>query len=211
MKKLNGIRFLIHNTNRSTLLGFLVGLFLVLSSSTPALASVVYNIDMTGGGITLTGTITADGATGVLQPSDIVNFDLNASGTVSLAISSATTGFTCQLAGCDLYVIGDRLIAGDQTAYTATPEIDFNRTSIWNNNSIRFVSGPTSGGGIDSQVIVFDASGLPHMVTNVLSPIVVGNAVAAVPEPANFYLLSVGLLCISLVYRCGRVRQGASA
>lgn len=181
---------------RSAIIGLLAALCFGLSA--PARASVIYNVDivdfLTGSGVTLSGTITTDGATGFLQPSDITSFHLVTSGLASLAVDSANTGFICPLTGCELQVIGNQLIAGVQ-GLTTLSEIDFGRTAntpFANNNSIRFVSDPTLE---NSQVIVFNASGVPYVVANDngLTPIVVGTAVNTVPLPGAVHLFLSGL------------------
>ncbi|MES2364712.1 MAG: hypothetical protein V4563_02375 [Pseudomonadota bacterium] len=200
--------FLMLSTKRSAIVGLLTALLLGLSAV--ASASVTYNIDMVGndtnfgnGIVTLTGMITTDGAAGALKQSDITSFYLSASGPASFVLDSTNTGFGCLSAGCDLYVSGDQLIAGDP-GMTAGSEIDFG--SLANGlvvgkplNSygpdIRFVTALPSYGGINSQSLAFNGGNLiAYMIDNEQSTIVVGNAVGPVPLPGSAYLFLSGML-----------------
>ena len=166
-----------------------------VSLNSPALASVTYDVNLTGGGVTFSGTITTDGASGFLLASDITSFHLITSGLVSLALDSTTTGFICPLTGCELQSVGSQLIAGPQ-GLTAQSEIDFGRTTsgpLTNKNTIRFVSDPTTP---STQAIAFGSTGIPYMIDNVngTTPIIVGNTISAVPLPSSFWLLGSGVL-----------------
>lgn len=162
---------------------------------------VTYNVNLSGNGETLTGTITTDGATGLLQASDILGFNLSAAGAISLDVNSNTMLFSCPFTGgCELQSNGNQLIATTQ-GLTTQSEIDFNRTTIFNDNSIRIASdpGPTF---VDTQVIVFSPSGSPLVMINDpgAASLVVGT-VAAVPEPQTYALMLAGLGLVGFVAR----------
>ena len=57
-----------------------------------ASANIIYNVNITDGTETVSGTITTDGSTGTLAPADITAWDLTATGPVAFSINSAPPG-----------------------------------------------------------------------------------------------------------------------
>lgn len=206
---------------------FLAGLASALSFFlvAPAFGFVTYNVnlggplsyfDPLGNTETVTGTITTDGALGLLQPSNIVGFNFSAAGAITFSISSSNTTFSCPETGCELQAVGNELIATSQ-GLTAPSEIEFHPPLPnapfpfdVDENAIRFVSDPTQGIGV-TQAIVFNSNGLPVVMDNENGPtsIVVGT-VAAVPEPKAYGLMLAGLgLVVFVAHRCKQHRKNS--
>lgn len=182
---------------------YLAGLAAILSLLLPAsaFALVTYNVNLAGNGETLTGTITTNGASGLLQASDITGFNLSAAGTISLDVSFSSGMYLCPFAGgCELQGVGNQIVATTQGLSTQS-EIDFEpNPGFINGDIIRFVSDPATG---VTQAIVVSASGSPlAMITDAGdTSLVVGTAVAAVPEPQTYALVLSGLGLVGFVAR----------
>lgn len=61
--------------------------------STVKAANITYNVDLSGGGVTVIGTITTDGALGSIFQNSIVNFDLVVSDGITTSDINATHGY----------------------------------------------------------------------------------------------------------------------
>ncbi len=195
-------------------------LLIAFGTAATAKASVIYNVDIIGnsanfgsGVVTLAGSIATDGAKGSLKPSDITGFHLSVSGPTSHTIDSANTRLTCAQAGCDLFVSGNQLIAGDMAelvaagnhvATTSGAESFFGYGSY---DNVDFASRIASWGGLITQALLFVNPGypfppppyfvgIPYMITNAQSTIVVGNAVNPVPEPSAIWLFGFGMISL---------------
>lgn len=201
--------------SKSALIGLLAALFFGISAA--ASASVTYNVNLIGndsnfgsGVATLTGVIATDGVTGTLLPSDITSFHLAISGPVSFQVDSAYDRFTCSQSGCNLYVSGNQLIAGnmaqvtaaaDQGTTTPLPNIFFQHGINSTYQEINFVSALSSWGGIITQGLIQGWGKPTYLLDNAQSPIVVGNAVSAVPVPGAAWLLGSGIIGLAGVSR----------
>ncbi len=89
----------------------LLALFLSMMAGS-ASASVIYNVSISSSaptGETITGTITTNGATGVLAASDFLSWNLTASGAISTTVVGTGPAICDSVAGCGLQVAGDVL------------------------------------------------------------------------------------------------------
>src|SRR5262249_47342275 len=65
-----------HSTHKSALVGAMLAGAVAVCAATPSKADTIYNVNLTIGTGSVTGTITSDGALGVLVYADITYFDL---------------------------------------------------------------------------------------------------------------------------------------
>jgi hypothetical protein len=171
--------------------GLLACAFLCFGQSTKA--SIVYAVDIISGTEILTGTITTDGVTGLLQPSDFLAWTFSATGPiVSLGSSSGTSPpltVTCGATGC-----------GILATVTELEETNVNGTSL----TLPF--SPTSFIEFSpSEYDIFFGGGV-HPVP--ITSAVIGTITPAIPEPASVSLLGIALACLAVAWRRAAVEVG---
>jgi hypothetical protein len=187
---------------RAILLGAALGAALLGAGT--ASASIVYQVDESIGLGSVRGTLTTDGATGVLAASDILAWDLVLQGVGAFYHLASST------ADANKYVIGNDLTAtpsyiyfnfsgtvGDQFLLQDGPE---NGTTYWCNSVGDSSCRP---GKSVVPVYVFYSS-------SQFDPTASGNqiiATASVPEPSTWALMLVGFAALGY----GAYRQTAKA
>jgi hypothetical protein len=141
-----------------------------VSAATP----IVYNVNITDGVDTISGTITTDGATGALSVSDFVSWSLTVSGFVSFFDVGPPPPPLCGVGGCGIVVVGGTLVfngpagAGLTLADPAGDAVGFGQGFI----------------GLQCANVLCEHMFPPLSYT-------VGRA--SVPEPGTLALLAVGL------------------
>jgi hypothetical protein len=157
-----------------------------------ASANIIYNVDISGGGEEVKGTITTDGASGPLVAADFVSWSLTASGGINFVDGGPPPGANCGGLGCGVAVVGGEI------AYTGGVST--------------FVAfGDIAGTSIDFGDASVDVHGLgPGDVVHIqmFSPYAIGSA--SVPEPPTAILLGIGLACLGLAYKRAPGRQSAA-
>jgi len=153
-----------------------------------ASADIVYNVDITDGVETVTGTITTDGASGALTAADFLSWSLSASGTVTLSDVGPPVDAICIQADCGIDVVGGTM--------------EFTGNS---NNAglllIQAVPQIAVVGFFYNGLSVFNPGNAEILVT---APYVIGT-VSSVPEPPTAILLGIGLACLGLA--CTRAQR----
>lgn len=172
-----------------------------------ASANIVYTVDQTIGAGSVTGTITTDGASGVLSASDIVAWDLMLNG-VGASYNLASTD-----ANANKYVVGNDLTAsstdiyfnfsgtsGDQFLLQDGPEVG---NTYWC-NSVGYSS--CVPGKSDVPVYYSDASSQFDQTAS-------GNQIIAsvVPEPAAWAMLLAGFAALGFIGLRGARKREAVA
>jgi hypothetical protein len=183
-------------------LRLVLGVGLSAGAVASASADIVYTVDQTIGAGSVTGTITTDGATGVLSVSDILAWNLTLNGVgASYDLASTDTNANKYVIGNDLTATPTAIYfnfsgtAGDQFLLQDGPEIG---NTYWCNSAGTSSCFP---GKSDVPVYYGDASSQFDMTAS-------GNqiiATAGVPEPSTWALMLAGFAGIGLAgYRRSR-------
>lgn len=180
-----------------------LGTAMMLLAATGASANIVYTVDQTIGSGSVTGTITTDGAAGVLAVSDILAWDLTLQGVgASYHLTSASA-------------IAEKHVVGNDLTATST-DIFFNFSGT-NGDQFLLQDGPETGqtywcnsvgltscfpGKSDVPVFFSDSSSQFDMTAS-------GNQIIAtagtVPELSTWTLMLVGFVGLGLAgYRASR-------
>jgi len=164
-----------------------------------ASANVIYNVNITDGVETVAGTITTNGASGLLTAADFVSWSLTASGPISFVDSGPPQPVFCEppTFACGISAIGNQLVYnGANPAATflydgAVDEIAFASFDVF---------------------VAVDGGGGPYHIIFVTAPYVVGQAgQASAPEAPTPTLLGIGMVCLILAGKRARGRQPAVA
>lgn len=149
-------------------------------------ATVVYRVNISDGLHSVVGSITTDGNTGLLNPSDITAWSLTANAPPGMTITSLGHGASvdCPAAGCGLLASLTSL----SFAGNALQAFEFSNTSIPQNHilDIQFVTAAVNASNLV-------ATPLNFVITRPDTPYVVATAVSSVPEPATGALLIIAL------------------
>jgi hypothetical protein len=157
-----------------------------------ATANIIYNVDISGGGETMTGTITTDGAPGTLSLFDFVSWSLSASGPVSFSVFPSSF-FACEPAGCGIDVVGSSLL--------------FDGSST--NGLVLDTPGPATLPFVEFLSFeIFVSAGAHSHIFFLTTPYTVGHASA--PEPPSAILLGIGLACLVFARKRSRGRQSTA-
>jgi hypothetical protein len=174
-----------------------------------ASANIIYNIDLSGGGETVTGTITTDGTLGVLTPASIVAWNLSAAGPIVLTVASPGN-LACPGAafgGCGVTALAAGTLV--ETGAGASAFLTFYGGAI---GTLPFLSFLPS-------FVEVALSDSPHVTALIPTGqgAVLGTAAiapppppASAPEPPTAILLAIGLVGLGSVYMRARGRQRAA-
>jgi hypothetical protein len=181
---------------------FLQTAALVLVGAFAGKADIVYNVDRTVGTGTITGTITTDGAIGVLAATDIVSYDLELAAAPNFLNLNGTTGV--QVVGSDL------------TATAATLNFDFSGGAGFfliqpgPEDGFHYYCDQTiSGPCLDGETVAADSFEDGGLNGTIAGDVVIGTAhTSAAPEPTFMMLTGLGLAGLTFAaYRRGGVTQ----
>ena len=164
-----------------------------------ASANIIYDVDLSGGGETLKGTITTNGTLGALTVADIVAWSLSAAGTVALSVVSPGNDL-CQVAafgGCGVTAEADGTLV--ETGAGTAAYMAFYGGALQTPPAIAFFP--------DSAPITLDGRTSTEIPTG--QGTVLGTS-SSVPEPPTAILLVVGLVGLVSVYMRARGRQRAA-
>jgi|SRR5258708_5813118 hypothetical protein len=163
-----------------------------------ASANIIYNVDISGGGETVTGTITTDGASGLLTAADFVSWSLAVTGSVTFNDSGPPFAAFCDVSGCGVsagvgaltYVGG----VGLQSLFLEAPSSPV----------------PVSISFRDEEVVLTNSIDEGATIPEGTSYLVGTGGRGSVPEPPTAILLAIGLVGLGSVYMRARGRQRAA-
>ena len=182
---------------RGSIVGLLAAALMVLCGV--ASANIIYNVDISGGGETVTGTITTDGTIGALTAASIVAWNLSASGPAVLSVVSPGN-HECQgsaFGGCGVTAEADgTLVETGSTPFAVTA---FYGGALGQPPSIEFA--PSA---VFVEITADEIAVIPTGQGTVL-----GSSSSA-PEPPTAILLAIGLVGLGSVYMRARGRQRAA-
>lgn len=157
---------------------------------------IIYNVDLTNGPATLTGSITTDGALGSLTAANITSWSFSGSGSPVFNISSATSGAHVDFGG-------PPFLSASASALSLLPLVGGG-----NNGNVAFFG---SAGNANQEVLFASLGSGPNYVISNPNPTVgtsvnttylfnvsgssssVATAVSRVPEPATLSLMALVL------------------
>lgn len=183
---------------RGTFVGLLAAALMTLCGV--ASANIIYNIDISGGGETVMGTITTDGTLGALTVASIAAWNLNAAGPIVLTVASPGN-FLCQTSpdgGCGVTAEADGTLV--QTGGGTGAFIAFYGGVLGDPPLIAFFT-------TDAEVLLTADPPIVALIPTGQGT-VLGTAASA-PEPPTAILLGLGLACLGLA--CTRARRRRSA
>jgi hypothetical protein len=197
--------------------GNIAGLLAVALMSVCGVASanIIYNVDITDGTETVSGTITTDGVIGALDVSDVIAWDLIAVGPVSFHTQSLDpTQDSFDQCGANVPGVGCGITAtSDQLVFTsvATPGFPYRLGLGYN------ITPGTTADGLNE--IIFQPNGVevsefrftPSQINYVIRlpvPYLIGTA--QVPEPGTFTLLGLALAGLGFARKRSRGRQSTA-
>ena len=155
-----------------------------------ASANIIYNVNLSGGGETVTGTITTDGASGLLTPADFISWSLSASGLLTFSDVGPPPAAMCGFPGCGIEVVGDTMeVIGGVGTFLTLLGTSFVDITFFSNNVL-----VTQG---ESVAFIPEAP-----------PFTIGRA--SVPEPPTAILLGLGLAGLGLARTRARRRPSAA-
>lgn len=167
-------------------LGAVAVLCLACASSTALASPLTYAVNLGIGTGTAVGTITTDGATGVLSQSDITSFSLQLTGG---GLSTSLTYPGVELEGSALTATSDGLFFDFGSSTTAG--LDFNDPFFLNvlcfissNSVCASRTGPLDG------IVINGTFGTTQALTGNVQ---IASAAAVTPEPSSLLLLATGL------------------
>jgi PEP-CTERM motif len=153
-----------------------------------ASANILYNVNLSGGGETVTGTITTDGDSGFLTAADFVSWSLAASGVVTINDAAPPGVAACDGSGCGIFATPMTL------EFTGLPP----EALLLEDSASHLVQITPIGVGVPCPGTVCVDAFIPAA-----SPYLVGS----VPEPPTALLLGIGLACLGLACTRARRRQ----
>ena len=189
-------------TTRQSLLGCALGVALAALAASSA-GAVTYAVNQTIGGGSVTGTITTDGATGVLSAADITAWTLDLNG-VGASFSIDNTNSFIDLVGGDVTATASDLFfdySGGDDGFLLFQQVLFSGAHYYCDATS---SGTCFQGATVTPQTIFDPSA-QHVAER--GKQIIGTAAGGVPEPASWALMIVGLGSLGAVLR-GR-RSGA--
>jgi hypothetical protein len=162
----------------------ILGVFALITAAQDASAVTVYDVNLSGNGATVTGTITTDGTTGVLSQSSITAWDLVISGPYAFTSDSSTGTVACSPAfGCGLSASATELTLSGTSGYT-----DF-----YGPNPTQYVLHFSEG-----SISILDAfAGFGTLLSIAEGPLVGTAKATSVPEPGTLALLGLGLALLA--------------
>jgi hypothetical protein len=188
-----------------SVLGFAFLIQLLSSNSNQAMAaSIIYDVDETAQTLTVVGTITTDGITGVLSTSDILSYNLSITGFGSpFVLASTNPQVTEMVDGNDLTATATALSFNFADSALGGFVIGID-TSLTPNAQVFYVSSgtaiagflPTSGAGAFVLAELPPSSGQQGGIDDIDSEEVIGTvsaSLATTPLPASLALFAGGL------------------
>jgi len=192
--------------NRTSATALLVGAAMAsaLACQGAAAANITYSVNEIIGVGSVTGTVTTDGATGVLGTSDFLAWNINLNGDgASTTITSADVGAAVDVQGSSVFATPTDLFfnfSGTPGDYLLIQDNLFSGQTYWCN---AVTAGACYQGMSVVPIVYFDPS---TQIAAVSGEVVVATAATSVPEPSTLGLLLVGVAALA----CGgRGRVGA--
>lgn len=180
-----------------------------LPGSSRALANIIYTIDLPSpiADVSVTGTITTDGALGTLSPSDFLDWDVTIKST-SLALSDELLGPGHSAADNTPFMAFDHIIATNEALFIAPFDIPVPGEFVLGaaaNYAYVVVTPVPPGTGAEQLCIASDCPeiGLPYNSTTE-TPLGDNGTAQFVPEPSTFALFGSARIGLGAVRWCRR-------